>query len=90
MDVGMPAALLGTIGTLLARGRPLEQVLPPFTSNVAELLRLSGKGRIQVGADADLVVLTADHAVQHVMARGRWHRFDGQPRIQGPFEKEDS
>jgi len=90
MDVGIPAALLDTIGTLLARGRPLEQVLPPFTSNVAELLRLPGKGRIQVGADADLVVLTADHAVQHVMARGRWHRFDGQPRIQGPFEKEDS
>lgn len=90
MDVGAPGALMDMIGTLLARGRPLEQVLPPVTSNVAELLRLSGKGRLRVNADADLVVLAADNAVQHVMARGRWHRFDGQPRIQGPFEKEDS
>ena len=57
---------------------------------VAELLRLPRKGRIAEGADADLVVLTTDNSVQHVMARGRWHRFDGQPRIQGPFEKEDS
>jgi beta-aspartyl-dipeptidase (metallo-type) len=90
MDVGAPGALMATVGTLLARGRPMEQVLPPFTSNVAELLRLPGKGRLEVGADADLVVLTGDNAVRHVMARGRWHRFDGRPRIQGPFEKEDS
>ena len=90
MDVGAPGALMGALGTLLKRGRPMEQVLPPFTSSVAELLRLPGKGRLAVGADADLVVLKADNAVQHVMARGRWHRFDGRPRIQGPFEKEDS
>ena len=90
MDVGAPGALMGAVGALLGRGRPLEQVLPPFTSNVAALLRLPGKGRLAVGADADLVVLTPDNAVHHVMARGRWHRFDGQPRIQGPFEKEDS
>jgi beta-aspartyl-dipeptidase (metallo-type) len=57
---------------------------------VAELLRLPSKGRLGAGADADLVVLAADNAVQHVMARGRWHRFNGRPRIQGPFEKEDS
>jgi beta-aspartyl-dipeptidase (metallo-type) len=90
MDVGAPGALMGAVRALIGRGRPLEQVLPPFTSNVADLLRLPGKGRLAVGADADLVVLTADNAVHHVMARGRWHRFDGQPRIQGPFEKEDS
>jgi hypothetical protein len=38
---------------LLAAGGPLERILPPFTSNVADLLRLSGKGRIEVGGDAD-------------------------------------
>ena len=90
MDVGAPGALMNTLGTLLARGRPLEQVLAPFTSNVAGLLRLPGKGRLGVGADADLVVLAGDNSARHVMARGRWHRFDGRPRIQGPFEKEDS
>jgi beta-aspartyl-dipeptidase (metallo-type) len=81
---------MGVLRQLLARGRPLEQVLAPFTRNVAALLRLELKGRLDVGVDADLVVLKSDHSVQHVMARGRWHRFNGQPRIQGPFEKEDS
>ncbi len=90
MEVGAPGALMTVLRALLARGRSLEQALPPFTSNVAELLRLPGKGRLAVGAAADLVVLTTENAVEHVMARGRWHRFDGQARIQGPFEKEDS
>ena len=90
MEVGAPGALIAVLCALLRRGRPLEQALAPFTCNVAELLRLPRKGRIAEGADADLVVLTTDNSVQHVMARGRWHRFDGQPRIQGPFEKEDS
>ncbi len=90
MDVGAPGALLEVVGRLLARGRPLEQVLPPFTSNAATLLRLDGKGRLAVGADADLVVLSPENTARHVMARGRWHRFDGEARIQGPFEKEDS
>lgn len=90
MDVGAPGALMVTLQALLTRGHPLEKALAPFTTNVAELLRLPGKGRLEPGADADLVVLGDNNAVRHVMARGRWHRFDGRPRIQGPFEKEDS
>lgn len=90
MDVGAPASLMQVIGRLLARGRSLPEVLPAFTRNVARLLRLDAKGELAVGKDADLVVLSADHAVRHVMARGRWHRFDGAPRILGPFEREAS
>jgi beta-aspartyl-dipeptidase (metallo-type) len=88
MDVGSPGALALTLHALLQRGASLEQVLPAFTSNVARVLKLGGKGRIEVGADADLVVLGEDGRIQHTMARGRWHRFDGRPRIQGPFESE--
>jgi beta-aspartyl-dipeptidase (metallo-type) len=90
MDVGAPGALLGTVQGLLERGHPLEQVLPPFTSNVSDLLRLERKGQLMPGSDADLVVLGSDHAVRHVMVGGYWHRFDGRPRIQGPFESEAS
>ena len=56
MDVGRAAALAETLELLLKRGHALEAVLPIFTSNVAALLRLSGKGTIAVAADADLVV----------------------------------
>jgi len=90
MDVGQPRALAATLRTLLMAGRPLEQVLPAFTANVAAQFRLARKGQIRVGGDADLVVLDEDHRVLHVMARGRWHRRDGAPRVQGLFEERPS
>ena len=86
MDIGAPAALGATITQLLARGLPLQAVLPAFTSNVARLLRLPRKGHIAVGADADLVVLDAQHRVSDVMALGAWHLRDGAQVRNGLFE----
>jgi beta-aspartyl-dipeptidase (metallo-type) len=86
MDVGAASALASTLAELVARGRPLQQVLPPFTSNVADLLRLPAKGRLHPGADADLVVLDEHGAVQDVMARGRWHVRDRTTVVRGTFE----
>jgi beta-aspartyl-dipeptidase (metallo-type) len=86
MDVGAPGALVSTLAELVARGRPLEQVLPAFTSNVADLLRLTSKGRLHPGADADLVVLDERGAVHDVMARGRWHLRDRTAVVRGTFE----
>lgn len=86
MDVGQPAALGSALGSLLQRGHSLATVLPPFTSNVARLFRLAGKGRIEVGADADLVVLDDDGAITDVMAQGRWHIRRGEVAIHGSFE----
>jgi beta-aspartyl-dipeptidase (metallo-type) len=86
MDIGAPAALSATIAQLLQRGLPLERVLPAFTSNVARLLRLPRKGHIAVGADADLVVLDAQHGICDVMALGAWHVRDGVQRRSGAFE----
>lgn len=84
--VGASRALAETLATLLARGWPLAQVLPAFTSNVADALRLPGKGRIAVGMDADLVLLDADGRPRDVMARGRWHVRGGVPVRRGTFE----
>jgi beta-aspartyl-dipeptidase (metallo-type) len=87
MDIGRPESLLGTLRELLARGEPLARVLPIFTRNVAEQLRLHGKGQLQVGADADLVVLDDTGAAREVMARGRWMVRDGVQMIYGMFER---
>lgn len=85
-DVGRPAALAATLRELLERGRPLAEVLPAFTSNVADVLCLTDKGRIAPGLDADLATLDAQGRVVDVMAGGRWHLLDGAPTTRGPFE----
>jgi beta-aspartyl-dipeptidase (metallo-type) len=86
MDVGRPSSLIETLRALLDCGQPLERVLPAFTSNPARLLRLRHKGRLTVGADADLVVLDTAGGAAEVMARGRWHVREGRPVVRGTFE----
>ena len=86
MDVGAPAELSATLARLLADGCALEEVLPAFTSNVAALLRLTNQGRLDVGSDADLVVLDQAAQVADVMSRGRWLVVDRKPVVLGTFE----
>ena len=86
MDFATSAGLPDTLRELLARGHGLEQVLPSMTANVARLLKLEGKGRIEVGADADFVCLDEGHRVRHVMARGQWMVQDHSAVVKGLFE----
>lgn len=87
MEVGDCAELVSTLNSLLELGYPLERILPVFTSNVADLLRLNTKGRIQAGCDADLVILDEMHSIWGVMAMGVWHKRAAQQLIHGNFEK---
>lgn len=86
MDVGDAGALLATLAELVARGVPLERALPAFTSNPARLLRLAAKGRIAVGADADLVALDEAGAAHDVIAGGVVHVRAGRQVRVGAFE----
>ena len=60
------------------------------TRNVASLLRLSNKGRVEVGADADLVVLDEAHRIRDVMACGRFVVRAREPVARGTFERAPS
>ena len=86
LDVGEPAAMVGTLKELLAGGQRLERVLPAFTSNPARLLMLRRKGRLDRGCDADLVVLDSAGGIRDVIARGRWHVRESKPVVRGMFE----
>lgn len=88
MGVGDSAELAKTIRGLLAMDYSLEQILPAFTANVADLLRLKDKGRIRAGLDADLVILDEADSIWGVMAMGVWHKQAAQQLIYGTFEKE--
>jgi beta-aspartyl-dipeptidase (metallo-type) len=71
-DIGRPATLTETLTRLVAGGQSLDRVLPAFTLNPARLLRFRDRGRIAVGAAADLVVLNDAHGVDKVMSQGTW------------------
>lgn len=86
MDVGSSATLLQTVRGAVELGVPLDKALLPVTRTPAALFRLAGKGRLQPGDDADLVVLDADLQLQGMIAGGRWLVRDGAPTVRGPFE----
>ena len=87
MEFASSAGLPETLRELARRGHGLDAILPAMTSNVARALRLTGKGRIAPGADADLVCLDEANSVRHVMAGGRWLVQDGAPAVRGTFER---
>ena len=86
MDIGRPSSLVATLGAVLSADVPMETALPAFTSNVADILRLHGRGRIRVGAAADLVVLDEKHGISDVMVAGSWHIRAGDRQVFGQFE----
>jgi beta-aspartyl-dipeptidase (metallo-type) len=64
--------------SVIAHGFPLEVVLPCFCLTAATALRLSRKGRLAKGADADVLVLGRDTLeLVHVVAQGRHRVADG-------------
>ncbi|GAB6174798.1 beta-aspartyl-peptidase [Paradesulfitobacterium aromaticivorans] len=68
-------------------GLPLEAGLRVLTSNVATVLRLSRKGMIKVGYDADLVLLDEELQVNTVWAKGKLMVKDKEPIVFGTFEQ---
>ncbi len=90
MGIGSSHTLLETIRALNTEGLKLNEALPYFTENPATLMRLPGKGRIDVGMDADLLVLDEALSVRHLMIGGGWHIKDGQQNRWGSFENHPS
>ena len=89
MDIGRPASLLETLQALLGNGSAMEQVLPAFTSNVADILRLRDRGRIRDGGAADMIVLDEQNEISDVMIAGIWHIQAGKQQVFGQFENQD-
>jgi len=87
MGFARSSAMAITFKAMLDMALPIEKVLPLMTSNVAGLLKLHYKGRIETGFDADLLVVDESHQIESVMAKGVWHVKQGQVLIRGLFEE---
>lgn len=70
LDVGRPDTLPALYFRLIDQGHDPARVLAGFTTNPARQLRFERKGRIDVGADADLVALD-ERSIHRVWCRGR-------------------
>lgn len=88
MDVGTSGGLLATLREALTRGIALETALAPFTANPAKLLRLSRKGILAAGYDADVVVLDDAGRAHTVIAGGEVHVHERTVFRRGTFETE--
>lgn len=85
VGVGTQASLLEKVRDLcLLEGMSLQEAIQVVTSNVAHAVKLWPRKRgIQVGADADLLVLAPRIKVNQVWAR---RQLMGQPVVFGTFE----
>ncbi|WML49683.1 beta-aspartyl-peptidase [Neobacillus sp. PS3-34] len=69
-------------------GIPLEIALRVITQNPATILKLSQKGMITEGKDADLVFLNPDdYTIDTVFARGQLMVESGRAIVKGTFEQ---
>lgn len=88
LGVGSLKTSFEVVRTLvLEHDMPLEQALQPITTNVASTLLLAGrKGTLEVGADADLVVLDDELCICSVFAKGKKMIHEGEVLVKGTFE----
>ncbi|MDR3672553.1 MAG: beta-aspartyl-peptidase [Holophaga sp.] len=71
-----------------AHGVPLEVAVQVITSTPAAYLQLPAKGRIRVGADADLVLLDRDLDIDTVLAKGQIMVREHRLQRLGSFEQD--
>jgi beta-aspartyl-dipeptidase (metallo-type) len=76
-------------GLVVKHGHTLDLVLPLVTTNPATALKLPKKGRLEVGNDADIVILGQGSLdIRHVIAKGKRMVSDGKPVVREKFLEE--
>jgi beta-aspartyl-dipeptidase (metallo-type) len=88
LGVGKATCLLKEIKEcVLKEGIALEIVIRAVTSNPARILKLSQKGKIEKGFDADLCILDSDTLdIDTVIAKGKVMVKNKKPVVFGTFE----
>jgi len=72
IEMGLPDSILREIKeAVLEDGIALEIALQVATSNPADILKLTNKGYIKEGFDADILILNPSFDIVHLMANGK-------------------
>ncbi|MCB2219494.1 MAG: beta-aspartyl-peptidase [Bacteroidetes bacterium] len=87
LEMGYPDSLLREVrDAVLTEQLPLEEVIRVVTSNVADILKLTTKGRITTGRDADLIFLNDELQLVHLFALGKQMVKEGKVIQPGYYE----
>ncbi len=87
LEMGTVASLYQSLCQLVAAGMNLAEVLPLVTSNAARTLKLTQKGQLAVGMDADMVLTTPDMVIDKVWSQGLLLVDQGQAVRYSQFER---
>ena len=88
MGIGPVDSVLASVVELMAAPEVgPERAISMATSYVADQLSLKGKGRLEKGYDADILVLDGQNRPKHVLAKGRVMMKDGTVQVKGTFEE---
>lgn len=87
LDVGKVSSLYEEVRSAIQNFNvPIESGLKVITSNPARILKLTKKGLIKEGNDADVVLLDKDLNVDTVISNGQIMIQEGQVQVKGTFE----
>lgn len=87
LEMGLLASLFHEMRDIVQREKlSLTTALRTVTSNPAKVLKLGNKGRIVVGADADICLMDSQLNLRSVMALGQWMMRDGKLLRKGTYE----
>jgi beta-aspartyl-dipeptidase (metallo-type) len=87
IDMGLPKSIFAElIDTVQLEKLPLEKALKIVTSNVADILKLQNKGRLEVGKDADLILLDSKYKISDLIARGQLMTHNYNRLKKGTYE----
>lgn len=88
LEMGHPKSILTELkDAVLQENMNLSDALKVVTSNIADILQLRSKGRIETGKDADMVLINDDWQIIHLIANGTMMVKDGVMVTKGTYEK---
>jgi len=88
LEMGLPKSILTElIDTVLEEKFPLEKAIKVVTSNVADILKLKQKGRVEVGKDADVLLFNEKFDIIYMVAMGELFVADGKTLRKGSYER---
>jgi beta-aspartyl-dipeptidase (metallo-type) len=87
LEIGYPLSVLTEIrDAILTEKLEMSTVISLATSNVADILKLPGKGHLKEGLDADILILDDKLNMIHLLANGQLMCRDGILLKKGNYE----